>query len=867
MSAFGFMASSAIIAISLSNAPALANIDGKNLAADAPPHTELINIDWSAENAAPNANDMVVYEENLNLGWRVWTKEFNPSNIGTNPNSGHSLAVTFGAGEWPGMALVASTPLIGAEYRAIAFRVHGGSTPATLSIYSEETEDAGGASPLTYQFTAPANEWRDISIPLSALGNPTLITRINVLYTGNIMPKTVYFDQVRLVANRVAITENTEITVLDTGTINQIDSRMFGTNVPLWMIGREVDANGNRYTPQRLIDRTKSSGISLLRMPGDQWGTNTYGWLNCEAGPSAKYEINGTTYRVPANATACQVFDHARPSDFLRFAKAVNQPVMWTINPSTTAQEAAALVAFFNGRVGDTRSIGKDIKGDDWRNVDHWARLRVARGFNEPLDIKLWEVGNELYNCPPEFWTCDASAYMQGQKGQNTGYWEFVNAMKAIDNGISVGAVGTANLRGDYGRYDGWGQKVIDSARNNNTALDFYSIHVYPYANCDYDADAQRCGNGGQPMSYDALLMQPHAEWSKIQSTLKTAYQPTANASGKPLNIAVTEFNLSGEEVDLSTNMTRTVNALFIADTLGQMITNGYTIAANWALANCTNETTSTDTGMMGEPFGVGANTYARRSHYYVYPLWQRFGHNLLPVQSPLSDATQLSLYGGKTADGKYTLLAINKTGQPIRSTLKVQGPNGAMLTVTGGSVDVLQAASLDNANPTFNGKYDAEIADDLSNVPSIALPAGNSYTFAANSITVLHLDTAQAAKPTPSPTPIVVQVAPTAAPTQAVPAVNAPTATPTPVTTQPIVPTNTPTTQATPTAAVPTNPISPAGAAPQPNTVVLSPQGATAVPSPTPSATLTPTPTTECVSCLSVRSMPNKVYLPMMLK
>jgi len=199
--------------------------------------------------------------------------------------------------------------------------------------------------------------------------------------------------------------------------------------------------------------------------------------------------------------------------------------------------------------------------------------------------------------------------------------------------------------------------------------------------------------------------------------------------------------------------------------------------------------------------------------------------------------------------------------------TLKVQGPNGAMLTVTGGSVDVLQAASLDNANPTFNGKYDAEIADDLSNVPSMALSAGNSYTFAANSITVLHLDTAQAAKPTPSPTPIVVQAAPTATPTQAAPAVSTPTATPTPVATQPIDPTNTPTAHATPTAAVPTNPISPAGAAPQPNTVVLSPQGATAVPSPTPNVTLTPTPTIECVGCLSVRSMPNKVYLPMMLK
>lgn len=889
--AFGFIASSAIIAISLSNTPVSADLVAKDKAPVLDQNrSEVINIQVGHSSLAPTAQDAVVYEDSINIGWKVWTTQYNASTVGPYPNTSRSLAVTFAPGDWAGMALVASTPLIGAEYRAITLRVHGGSVATSMAIYTEETEDAGGASPLTYQFSVAANDWQDIVVPLSALGNPNLIRRINVLYTGDVRPKTIHFDQVRLVANRPDIPNTTEITIVDNGNPTKIDSRMFGTNVPLWMIGRLYDANGNRYTPQRLIDRTKSSGVNLLRMPGDQWGSNTYAWLDCEAGPGGQYVISGVTYRVPSRAATCQIFDHARPSDFLQFAKAVNQPVMWTINPSTSAQEAAALVAFFNGKVGDMRSIGRDFKGDDWRTVDHWARLRVARGFNEPLGVKLWEVGNELYNCQPEFWTCDSAAYMQGQSGQNTGYWEFVTAMKAIDPSISVGAVGTANLRGDYGRYDDWGRKVIESAQNKNTSLDFYTIHVYPYADCNYDAATQRCGDGGQPMSYDALLMQPHAEWGKIQTTLRSAYQPVANVSGQPLNVAVTEFNLSGELIDRATNMTRTVNALFMADTLGQMIKHGYTIAANWALANCTDETTSTDTGMLGEPFGLGANTYGRRSHYFIYPLWQRFGRNLLPVLSPLSGATQLSLYGGKTADGKYTVMAINKSGQPIRSALKVMGPNGALLTMNGGTVDVLRAASLDNANPTFNGKYEHEIADDLSNVPSKALPAGNVYTFEPNSVTVLHINVATNDAPTATPTPAPPQ--PTATPTATAIATKTATATATPVPAQPTpratatAAPNTPTATASVVASVAT--ATPAASATVAATATPSATQPQASATPIPTATPTPSATTgggfpssvinsssgntgvnpsACATCFDPPPTESRIFIPLLVK
>src|ERR1700722_18405194 len=74
--------------------------------------------------------------------------------------------------------------------------------------------------------------------------------------------------------------------------------------------------------------------------------------------------------------------------------------------------EAAAWVAYANGKTSSTQPIGKDSKGNDWKTVGYWASLRASTplptddGYNalriqhlDPLGILLWKVGNEpFYN-------------------------------------------------------------------------------------------------------------------------------------------------------------------------------------------------------------------------------------------------------------------------------------------------------------------------------------------------------------------------------------------------------------------------------------------------------------------------------------
>jgi len=69
--------------------------------------------------------------------------------------------------------------------------------------------------------------------------------------------------------------------------------------------------------------------------------------------------------------------------------------------------EAAAWVAYANGKASSTQAIGKDSKGNDWKTVGFWASLRAATppatddGYNllrighpDPIGIPLWTVGD-----------------------------------------------------------------------------------------------------------------------------------------------------------------------------------------------------------------------------------------------------------------------------------------------------------------------------------------------------------------------------------------------------------------------------------------------------------------------------------------
>jgi hypothetical protein len=486
------------------------------------------------------------------------------------------------------------------------------------------------------------------------------------------------------------------LTIHVDGPARAFDRRLLGTNVPAWL--------GDNLKRPEILELTVALDSTVLRLPGGSW-SNAYNWLACETG----------------DTSACWWPTAARPSDFLAFVRATGQEAMWTVSFNGTAQEAAALVAFFNGSVDDERPIGIDVRGRDWKTVGEWARLRATNGSPEPLPIRLWEIGNEVYggkegmgaDCSAwgweDVWTCDGREYVAGKNVdgvRHEGYLEFRTAMRAIDPTILVGAVGVA----DPGEWSNWGNEVISTAGDN---LDFYVVHHYPYSS--------------PPTSAPEVLAQPQQTWPRIMGDLQGAFERQGGARSVP--VAVTEHNLVAFlDLDSGQLMRRAVNALFIADSIGQMAESGVAMANQWNLANGRLENGS-DYGL------IDIATGERNPQYYGLLVWSRFGSSLLPVESSFAPDTVLSAYAGRDDNGEITLIAINKTDQELAVPLRLEPAKGPY-TVT---ADELRADTLESTSVLWNGVADP--AADLSDAPGRELgtfTGEGSYTFAPYSVTLL---------------------------------------------------------------------------------------------------------------------------------
>lgn len=492
--------------------------------------------------------------------------------------------------------------------------------------------------------------------------------------------------------------ETPTITVDLSAASTPADERILGTNLPTWL-------NPYRFSDSTFLARSVALGTGMVRMPGGSW-SNYYDWSSCENGGGCPW-----TWGV------------SRPTDFLDYLQATGFQGMWTINQNGTSKEAAALVAFFNGSTSDQRVIGVDVQGRDWGKVSDWAQLRADHGNPNPIGLKYWEIGNEIYggksgtDCTPwgweDVWSCDGREYVLGigsGTSRKEGYLEFRTAMRAVDPSIQVGAVGVS-LQNDWSN---WGNEVIQEAGD---VMDFYVIHEYGFFN--------------PPANYSELLARPQAMWGPMMANVRTAFDQYADSRAVP--VAVTEYNLfSVEGMDPDQWMSRAVNGLFIADSIGQMMRHGFAMAHQWDIAHAEGST----------PPGYGlmqASTYDRSPQYFALHIWSHFGNEMLPVSNPLPDDTQLSVYAGRLDWDTLTLLAINKTGSAISTGIDLSGAT----TITGGRVYTVKANTLNDMAVTYNGVSNP--SNDLSTAPPAALSAvaGSTmdYTFSAYSITLLQID------------------------------------------------------------------------------------------------------------------------------
>ncbi|MGA9072011.1 MAG: hypothetical protein WB424_17240 [Terracidiphilus sp.] len=193
----------------------------------------------------------------------------------------------------------------------------------------------------------------------------------------------------------------TALTFAQTKTSVQIDLSKEKALVYSTSIGVGADRWDNAaYSPEALKN-LQDAGFTLLGYPVGEGIDALYHWSTGKLVNPYKDD------RLPA---------FADQSKFPAVVPAIDQmgTALVAVNYGTNLDgtgggepaEAAAWVAYANGKADNTQVIGKDSKGNDWKTVGFWAGLRGSAplatddGYNhlrighpDPLGIMLWTIG------------------------------------------------------------------------------------------------------------------------------------------------------------------------------------------------------------------------------------------------------------------------------------------------------------------------------------------------------------------------------------------------------------------------------------------------------------------------------------------
>lgn len=664
---------------------------------------------FSPAQAVPQA-DIAVYADGLGAGWENWSWDttLDPAATAQVHAGTYALAVTYTAG-WGGVSLHTSPALDTAEVQALTFWAYGGSGGAHFNLSINQTDAGGQTAPVA--LTAPAGSWTQFTLSLSQLGNPATIARLNLQENTGATQAQFFLDDMRFTTTALPPISSSAIGVdMDQTTHSFTPQKLLGVNAAAW--------GGDALKSPQFVARTQAMGGGIVRIPGGSW-SQSFGWLSCELGS----DVPGALPCGLANSASGWFTSW---TEFIDLLQATSRPALFSLNANASWQELAATVAFFNGSPSDTRPI--DPASASWHTVGYWAQVRADHGNAAPFHITFWEYGNENYGGLPNTgaadcvsygwettWTCDGTEYVNGN-AQHPGFLTTRQKLLGIDSSIKVGIPGLPDPAG----FNNWGNEVLDAA---GSVMDFYAIHPYTYNALPPNSAA----------GWNTILAVPQTQWASIRSALASAF--AAHAGGRAIPVFVTEYNLtSGWPNDNAQLMTRTGNALFIADIIGQMAVSDMALGNQWLLNGNTSDN-GTDYGLLR------MNEDALRSpQYYAFKLWDGFGSRVVAASSVLDAGQQLSVYAGSPSSRVATLLVINKTATPIDTALTLRR-GGAVQRVVSATASVYRASDPTQTGGSFNGVVSP--SDDLSNAPPQTLAMSGTtphYTFAPFSVTLLRI-------------------------------------------------------------------------------------------------------------------------------
>lgn len=527
--------------------------------------------------------------------------------------------------------------------------------------------------------------------------------------------------------------------------------------------GMHTSVYANQWGNSSLPTRFNESGVNTLRYPGGAYA-DTFHFSICRASWENGITGGGMSPGMARPGDASTNYAYvAGSSDFGKFVqvldKITNARAVITVNASSSLKlvngrvevpsyngqpkEAAAWVAYANGDpslfgTANDITIGVDQEGNNWKTVGYWAKLRsstsaqysswataagvydsynafLAINHPNPVGIKYWEIGNEMFGtgyyvagtdgyaenyAVPYHYTDNArygnALLSPAAYGQEVN--AFAQAMKAVDATVKIGAI-VSTPPGDYSwdSYGGqeWSEQVLAQCATNT---DFVIAHWYPW-------------NGGNDNGSVTLPLPASTIPTMINGT--TAGQDSGSsagirdwinhyrpADGTNVEIFITEFGINGS---VSSSYLGVVNSLFALDC--------YATWMRYGVANI-------DYLEMSSAAFIGdGSSLPRGEVFYALQMLRKMAGPGDQIVSTTSGSSNLRVHAALQQSNKLGVVLINQSRTASQT---------ASVTVTG--------VSLTNTGTIY--QFGTNNFSGTTELPASA-PSSNSITGLGNSFSV----------------------------------------------------------------------------------------------------------------------------------
>lgn len=558
--------------------------------------------------AQPN---LPIYTGYLVNGFQNWSwATVNMANTSPLYSGSDTISVTDGA-NYQALYLEHS-PFNTSAYNSLDFWINGGTSGG------QKLQVVGlinGTGQTAYSLgTLQTNVWQHFTIPLSSLGIAG-----NTNCTGYFIQSAIasaqpvfYVAAIQMLA--APAPAMVHLGVDAAGVIRTADARWFGLNTAVWDNDFDTVANSNEL---------REIGTTTMRFPGGSL-SDEYNWAtDMSIGQSFQW---ATSFNA-----------------FMQIATNLGARAFITVNYGTgTSNEAAAWVASAN--------------------------------ITNHCNFKYWEVGNECYGS----WETDSNSLPHDPYTYALRAASYIQAMKAKDPTIKIGAVAVPG-EDSYTNYpaesvtnpvtgqthSGWTPVMLTEFRKLGIFPDFLIYHFY----------AEYTSSGSNSTDSDPLLLQVagnpcptvYSDWASAAASLRQQLSDYTGTAGTNIELCVTENNSdAGASGKQSTSI---VNALYQADSLGQLMKTEFNSLIWWDLRNGPIGPSSGgdfDPSLYGwrtiGDLGIIDSTNNAYPTFYSEKLLQSFVRPGDSVLNASSDYTDLSAYAARKADGALALLVINKT-------------------------------------------------------------------------------------------------------------------------------------------------------------------------------------------------------------